>query len=121
MTRLMPAARAAVSVAAVTLALVPGLAAAQDMALSTAPPAFATCRADLITWATQRAVPQRLAEAQIAALTPDPDVLAATRSQGEFVRPIWDYIEASVTPARIAAGQRKLAEHADTLAAIEAA
>ncbi|WP_043354804.1 lytic murein transglycosylase [Methylobacterium sp. B1] len=84
------------------------------------PQPFETCRADLIAWVTARAVPQSLAEAQLATLTPDPDVLAATQSQGEFVRPIWDYIEASVTPARIEAGQRKLAEHADTLAAIEA-
>lgn len=84
------------------------------------PPSFETCRADLIAWTTARAVPQSLADAQLAGLSPDPDVLAATGSQGEFVRPIWDYIEASITPARIEAGQRKLTEHADTLAAIEA-
>ena len=98
--------------------LAPSLAlAAPDTA---APAPFDTCRAGLIADATAQAVPQGVAEAQLAGLTPDPEVLAATASQGEFVRPIWDYIEASVTPARIEAGQRKLAEHADTLAAIEA-
>ncbi|SDM91145.1 lytic murein transglycosylase [Methylobacterium phyllostachyos] len=97
-------------------AFAPALAAAAPEA---SPPAFETCRAGLIDWATAQAVPQGVAEAQLAGLTPDPDVLAATGSQGEFVRPIWDYIEASVTPARIEAGQRKLAEFADTLAAIE--
>lgn len=98
----------------------PTLAAERDQSPPATPQPFETCRADLIAWVTARAVPQSLAEAQLATLTPDPDVLAATQSQGEFVRPIWDYIEASVTPARIEAGQRKLAEHADTLAAIEA-
>lgn len=85
-----------------------------------APQSFETCRADLIAWATAQAVPQSVADAQLAGLDSDPDVLAATGSQGEFVRPIWDYVEASITPARIEAGQRKLAENADTLAAIEA-
>lgn len=98
-------------------ALAPALAAAAPDA---SPPAFDTCRAGLIDQAITQAVPKAVAEAQLAGLTPDPDVLDATGSQGEFVRPIWDYIEASVTPARIEAGQRKLAEHADTLAAIEA-
>ena len=102
-----------------------GLACALASALAVAapdasPPPFESCRTDLIYWAATQAVPPGVAETQLAGVTPDPDVLAATGSQGEFVRPIWDYIEASVTPARIEAGQRKLAEHADILAAIEA-
>ncbi|MCJ2135148.1 lytic murein transglycosylase [Methylobacterium sp. J-026] len=101
-------------------ALAPTLAAAAPDAAPPAPQAFETCRADLIAWATARAVPQSVADAQLAGLTADPDVLAASGSQGEFVRPIWDYIEASITPSRIAAGQRKLAENAETLSAIEA-
>ncbi|MHB2209863.1 lytic murein transglycosylase [Methylobacterium sp. CM6257] len=100
-------------------ALAPSLAVAAEASAPAAPQSFESCRTDLIAWATARAVPQSVADAQLAGLTPDPDVLAATGSQGEFVRPIWDYIEASVTPSRIEAGQRKLAEHADTLAAIE--
>ncbi len=78
-----------------------------------------TCRTDLIAWATAHDVPQAVAQAQLGGLEPDPDVLAATQNQGEFVRPIWDYIDASVTPARIEAGQRKLAALAGPLAAIE--
>jgi lytic murein transglycosylase len=107
-----------VGIAGLAVALLPTLARAADDV--PAAPSFASCRGDLIAWATGHDVPQSVADAQLAGLTPDPDVLAATHSQGEFVRPIWDYIEASVTPARIEAGQRKLAEHADTLAAIEA-
>ena len=103
-------------IAAVVGALAPVLAQAEPEV----PSPFETCRADLIAAATAHAVPPGIADAQLAGLTPDPDVIAATGSQGEFVRPIWDYIAASVTPARIEAGQRKLAEHADTFAAVEA-
>ncbi|MCJ2057324.1 lytic murein transglycosylase [Methylobacterium sp. J-048] len=100
------------------LALAPGLAVAAPEPAPTPP--FETCRTDLIAWAAAHDVPQPVAQAQLGGLEPNPDVLAATRNQGEFVRPIWDYIEASVTPARIEAGQRKLAELATPLAAIEA-
>lgn len=106
--------------AGIAYALTPALAAAASDATSSAPPAFETCRADLIAWAITQAVPPGLAEAQLGSLTPDPDVLAATTSQSEFVRPLWDYIEASVTPTRVEAGRAKLAEHADTFTAIEA-
>nr|WP_267421787.1 lytic murein transglycosylase [Methylobacterium sp. GC_Met_2] len=100
-------------------ALMPTLAVAAPDAIPPVMP-FESCRADLIAFATTQAVPQTLADAQLANLTPDPDVLAATASQGEFVRPLWDYIEASVTPARIEAGRAKLAEQAETFATIEA-
>lgn len=101
------------------LASAPGLAMA---APGDSPPAvsFESCRGDLIAWATTHDVPHSVAQAQLGDLQPDAEVLAATQNQGEFVRPIWDYIEASVTPARIETGQRKLAELATPLAAIEA-
>ena len=107
-----------IRMAAASCALAPTLALAAPEPASVPP--FESCRTDLIAAATAGAVPPGVADAQLATQTPDPEVLAATGSQGEFVRPIWDYIEASVTPSRIEAGQRKLAEHADTLAAIEA-
>ncbi|MCJ2122342.1 lytic murein transglycosylase [Methylobacterium sp. J-077] len=100
------------------LVLAPALAVAAPEPAPT--PSFETCRTDLIAWAAAHDVPQAVALAQLGGLEPDPEVLAATRNQGEFVRPIWDYLEASVTPARIEAGQRKLAELATPLAAIEA-
>ncbi|MCJ2044778.1 lytic murein transglycosylase [Methylobacterium sp. J-078] len=51
---------------------------------------------------------------------PDPDILARTRRQGEFGRPVWDYLVGAVSPARIARGQAQAARLATTLAAIEA-
>lgn len=80
---------------------------------------FETCRSDLTGWAALHGVPQTVADEQLLALSPDPDVLAATQSQGEFVKPIWAYLDASVTDARIADGTRKLAEWGPTLDAIE--
>ncbi|GJD31795.1 Tn3 family transposase TnXax1 [Methylobacterium adhaesivum] len=50
----------------------------------------------------------------------DPDVLARTRRQGEFARPVWEYLVGAVSPGRIARGQAQAARLATTLAAIEA-
>ncbi|GJD72083.1 Tn3 family transposase TnXax1 [Methylobacterium goesingense] len=51
---------------------------------------------------------------------PDPDILARTRRQSEFGRPVWDYLVGAVSPARIARGKAQAARLATTLAAIEA-
>ncbi len=82
-------------------------------------PAFETCRGGLAAWAGEHGIPQPIADGQLLAVEPDPDVLAASRNQGEFVKAIWAYIDASVTEGRIEAGRRKLAEWAPTLDAIE--
>ena len=50
---------------------------------------------------------------------PDPRVLARTRSQSEFVRPVWDYLVGAVSKGRIARGQARGAALAATLRAIE--
>lgn len=51
---------------------------------------------------------------------PDPAVLARTRKQGEFSRPVWDYLVGAVSPGRIARGRARGAALAATLAAVEA-
>lgn len=52
--------------------------------------------------------------------SPDPDILARTRRQGEFGRPVWDYLVGAVSNARIARGQAQAARLSSTLASIEA-
>ena len=114
--------RRSLSAAALVLGLAAsGAQAAPDPPVPTAQTAvpFEACRADLATWATGHGIPQAFAGETLLALTPDPDVLAATRSQGEFVKPIWAYLDGAITEGRIAEGQRKLAEWAPTLDAIE--
>ncbi|MEA1830931.1 lytic murein transglycosylase [Methylobacterium durans] len=83
------------------------------------PEAYAACFNDLAALAATRGIDRGLIGAQFDKLQPDPAVLAAANRQAEFVRPIWEYIEATVTDARIGAGQAKLAEWAPSLDAIE--
>lgn len=54
-----------------------------------------------------------------AGLTPDPAVIAAMRREPEYGKPMGAYMASLVSPARITAGQRKSAQWADTLQAIE--
>ncbi|MDP4022653.1 lytic murein transglycosylase [Methylobacterium sp. NEAU 140] len=81
---------------------------------------FDACLSDLAAAAEEAGVPRALADAQLTGLAPDPDAVAATRNQAEFARPIWAYIEASVTDAKVADGRAKLEQWAPTLQAIEA-
>ena len=78
------------------------------------------CIEALVGPAVEAGVPRDLAQAQLGTLAPDPEVLAATKNQAEFTKPVWAYVEASVTPEKIAEGQRKLRQWAGALDAIEA-
>lgn len=55
-----------------------------------------------------------------AGLQPDPAVIEADRSQPEFTRPVWQYLEGAISPQRVRSGRRLLSEHATTLDQIEA-
>jgi membrane-bound lytic murein transglycosylase B len=83
--------------------------------------AFRRCVADIIPLADAKGIARRVVAAELEGLSPDPGILAPARDQAEFVKPIWDYLDATVTPSRIAQGQAKLAEWAPVLARIEAA
>ena len=48
------------------------------------------------------------------------DVIARDRSQAEFTRPIWAYLDSAVSDARIETGRAMLREHAELLSEIEA-
>lgn len=52
--------------------------------------------------------------------SPDPGILAKTTAQGEFGRPVWDYLVGAVSTGRIARGRSQAARLSTTLAAIEA-
>ncbi|NEU11234.1 lytic murein transglycosylase [Methylobacterium sp. BTF04] len=84
-----------------------------------APPPFADCLGEIAAAARARGVPQALIDARLLGLSPDPEVLGATRSQAEFVKPIWAYLDATITEPNIAEGRRKLQEWASTLDTIE--
>lgn len=48
-----------------------------------------------------------------------PRVIELDRSQPEFVRPIWQYLDSAVSDQRVAQGRAKLAEHRDTARRME--
>ena len=51
---------------------------------------------------------------------PDSDILGRTRKQGEFGRPVWDYLVGAISAGRIARGQAQAARLSATLSSIEA-
>jgi membrane-bound lytic murein transglycosylase B len=50
---------------------------------------------------------------------PDPKIIALTKKQSEFVRPIWEYINGSISAQRLQRGQQMASEWSKTLAMIE--
>lgn len=52
---------------------------------------------------------------------PDPAILARTKAQGEFGRPVWDYLVSAVSPGRIARGRAEAVRLDPILSRIEAA
>ncbi|KAF1010182.1 MAG: Membrane-bound lytic murein transglycosylase B [Pseudomonas fluorescens] len=54
-----------------------------------------------------------------ANVTPDMAVIRADRSQPEFSRPVWEYLEGALSPLRVRNGQSLLVKYADTLQLIE--
>ncbi|TXM75987.1 lytic murein transglycosylase [Methylobacterium sp. WL12] len=80
---------------------------------------WADCLGRIAADAQASGVPQAVADGQLSGLASNPGVLEATRGQAEFVKPIWAYLDATITEATIAEGQRKLAEWATILEAIE--
>ncbi|MFH6782665.1 MULTISPECIES: lytic murein transglycosylase [Methylobacterium] len=83
-------------------------------------PSPAACLPGLIARAKEQGVTPALAEAQLAGLTADPDVAAATGRQAEFEKPVWAYLDSAVSDEAVSDGKTKLASEA-SLPAIEAA
>ncbi|CAO4171266.1 Lytic murein transglycosylase [Methylorubrum populi] len=82
---------------------------------------FARFVAGIRADAEARGISRRTVEAAFAGVSgPDADVIARTRRQGEFSRPVWDYLVGAVSPGRIARGQAQAKRLSATLAAIEA-
>ncbi len=58
-------------------------------------------------------------DAAFAGVEPDPSVVEADRSQPEFTRPVWEYLEGALSPTRVRRGQALLEQHRVTLDALE--
>ncbi|MCP1626676.1 lytic murein transglycosylase [Pseudomonas nitroreducens] len=54
-------------------------------------------------------------------IEPDDSVVTADRSQPEFSRPVWQYLESAVSPARVRNGQDRLLQNVEVLQRIDSA
>lgn len=70
--------------------------------------------------ALQVGIPAQVFDRAFAGVTPDPTVITADRSQPEFTRPVWQYLEGALAAQRVTTGRRLLRQHEATLEAIEA-
>jgi membrane-bound lytic murein transglycosylase B len=69
--------------------------------------------------AAHKGITRATFDTAFAGLTPDPNVLAAMRREPEYGKPMGAYLAGLVSPSRIGIGQRKSAQWADTLRAVQ--
>lgn len=85
----------------------------------TQPETFDTWRSEFRDRALAQGVPADLFDRIFSAMEPDPAVIRADRSQPEFTRPVWEYLDGALSPQRLGSGQRLLIRHSDALDALE--
>ena len=81
---------------------------------------FAEWRAAFRTEALAAGIQAAVFDRAFAGVVPDPAIISADRSQPEFTRPVWKYLEGALSEQRVRGGQRLLREHAGTLERVEA-
>ena len=80
---------------------------------------FAAFVADLWPDAQAMEITRVTFDTAMKGVTPDPRVIAATRRQPEYGKPVGAYINDMASPRRIATGQRKAQEWAKLFDAVE--
>src|SRR5262245_64083482 len=80
---------------------------------------FAAFAAELWTDAQAKGITRPNFDLAFKGVTPDPRVIAATKRQPEYGKPVGDYVNAIVSNRRIADGQLKAREWAKTFDAVE--
>ncbi|RRV22796.1 lytic murein transglycosylase [Stutzerimonas nitrititolerans] len=98
----------------------PGENSVADAIVETTQPSFSEWREQFREEALAAGITADTFERSFAGVQPDPSVIEADRSQPEFTRPVWQYLEGAISPQRVRNGQRLLDEHAATLTRIEA-
>jgi lytic murein transglycosylase len=80
---------------------------------------FQSFLAGLWPLAQAAGVSRRTFDEAFDGLTIDPSVVAVTKKQAEFSKPIWSYLAGAVNGGRIARGRAVAAQWSDTLSAVE--
>ncbi|WP_181298026.1 lytic murein transglycosylase [Pseudomonas sp. Q2-TVG4-2] len=81
---------------------------------------FAEWRAAFRNEALQAGISALVFDRAFAGITPDPSIITADRSQPEFTRPVWQYLDGALSQQRVDGGKRLLSQHRATLDGIEA-
>ena len=108
--------RALAFIALSALVLLTGLA---RQAHAAPTPGFETFVQSLWPQAQARGVTRETFDAAFAGVTLNTGILKLTKKQAEFVKPVWSYLDASVSSARVSAAQAKLGEWGSWLAKAE--
>lgn len=69
--------------------------------------------------ALQSGISAQVFDRAFAGVTPDPSIIVADRSQPEFTRPVWQYLDGALSRQRIDGGRQLLRQHSATLDSIE--
>ncbi|MDT3718683.1 lytic murein transglycosylase [Pseudomonas oryzihabitans] len=70
--------------------------------------------------ALSRGISANIFDQAFVGVEPDPAVIAADRSQPEFTKPVWEYLNTAVSPLRVRNGKSLIIQQAGLLAALEA-
>ncbi|AZD69618.1 membrane-bound lytic murein transglycosylase B [Pseudomonas chlororaphis] len=80
---------------------------------------FAQWQAGFRVEALNAGIRADLFDRAFAGITPDMGVIKADRSQPEFTRPVWEYLDGALSPLRVRKGQALINQYADILQQIE--
>ena len=80
---------------------------------------FAAFEAELWPDAQAKGITRANFDLALKGVTPDPRVIAATKKQPEYGKPVGDYVNSIVSTGNISMGKRKAAEWAKTFDAVE--
>ncbi|HDS1783298.1 TPA: lytic murein transglycosylase [Pseudomonas putida] len=80
---------------------------------------FAQWQAGFRQQALQAGISPSTFDSAFLGVTPDMDVIKADRSQPEFTRPVWEYLEGALSPLRVRNGKKLLEQNAELLTRLE--
>ncbi len=80
---------------------------------------FGACVQSVRAEAATAGVSKETLDEAFRGVSSDKTILALTRKQSEFVRPVWAYLESAASGSRISAGRAKADEHDAVLARVE--
>lgn len=75
--------------------------------------------AEFRTYALANGINAQVFDESFAGITPDSEVIKFDRSQPEFTRPVWEYLNGAVSDLRLKNGLKQITDHQTTLEQIE--